>query len=37
MITGDPYFHVIAYKTKEELFEKIAEILSKLVPKSSTE
>jgi len=37
MITGDPYFNVIPYETKEELFGKIAEILSKLVPKSSTE
>ena len=28
MITGDPYYNVIPYETKEELFEKIREILS---------
>lgn len=29
MIKGDPYFQIYPYKTKEELFEKIHEILSK--------
>ena len=28
MITGDPYYNVIPYETKEELFEKISVILS---------
>lgn len=28
MITGDPYYHVIPYETKEELFEKISVILA---------
>lgn len=28
MITGDPYYTIIPYETKEELFEKIDEILS---------
>ena len=28
MITGDPYYTVIPYQTKEELFEKVRKILS---------
>lgn len=28
MITGDPYYHVIPYETKDELFEKISVILA---------
>lgn len=28
MLTGDPYFHIDTYETKEELFEKIRSILA---------
>ena len=28
MLTGDPYFHIDTYDTKEELFQKIDEILN---------
>lgn len=27
MLTGDPYFHIYPYETKEELFTKVKEIL----------
>ena len=27
MLTGDPYFHIYAYKDKEEIFRKLDEIL----------
>lgn len=29
MLTGDPYFHIDTYETKEELFQKVHELLER--------